>query len=343
MKLPNGYGSIYKLSGKRRRPWVARKTVGYSDKGHPIYAFIGYYEKRQEALEALAAYNANPYDLSSATFEDVYEKWSTEYFQTVSESSVKGTKAAFKLCGPVARMKIAEIKLVHLQKCVDESGKNAPTLKKLKVLFAQVFDYAVIHEIVTPDRRELVRYLDIAKAGNPNAMDRKPFSRKEINVLWKAEDEWINVILMMIYSGVRIGELLDLKKEDVNLDERWFYIKAAKTQAGIREVPIAEKVVPFFRHWLSKDSEYLICTPEGNQMTYRNFTDCYWDPKLDVLGMKSHRPHDTRHTCITLLTAAGVDERIIKQIVGHKGQGVTQVVYTHLQLPEKLEAINKIK
>ena len=57
---------------------------------------------------------------------------------------------------------------------------------------------------------------------------------------------------------------------------------------------------------------------------------------------KGHRPHDTRHTCISLLTEAGVDERIIKKIVGHKGQGVTQIVYTHVDLPYKLEAINLI-
>ena len=55
-----------------------------------------------------------------------------------------------------------------------------------------------------------------------------------------------------------------------------------------------------------------------------------------------HRAHDTRHTCVSLLTEAGVDERIIKKIVGHKGQGVTETVYTHLELPIKLEAINKI-
>ena len=55
-----------------------------------------------------------------------------------------------------------------------------------------------------------------------------------------------------------------------------------------------------------------------------------------------HRPHDTRHTCISLLASAGVDERIVKKIVGHKGQGVTQVVYTHFEIVELIDAINKI-
>jgi integrase len=55
-----------------------------------------------------------------------------------------------------------------------------------------------------------------------------------------------------------------------------------------------------------------------------------------------HTPHCTRHTCVSLLTEAGVDDRIIKKIVGHKGQGVTETVYTHIELPIKLEAINRI-
>ena len=57
---------------------------------------------------------------------------------------------------------------------------------------------------------------------------------------------------------------------------------------------------------------------------------------------KGHRPHDARHTCISLLTEVCVDERILQQIVGHKGQNVTRAVYTHIDLPYKLEAINKI-
>lgn len=135
--------------------------------------------------------------------------------------------------------------------------------------------------------------------------------------------------------------MLDLKKEDVHLDERWFYVRESKTESGIREVPIAEKIVPFFQYWIDRNCEYLICTPDDKHFLYRNYYDSYWTPLMDSLKLQ-HRPHDTRHTCVSLLTEAGVDERIIKKIVGHKGQGVTETVYTHIELPFKLEAINKI-
>lgn len=351
MKLPNQYGSVYKLSGKRRKPWVARKTVGWKQipekqKSYPIYEFIGFYATKTEALQALANYNSDPYDLhfNTITFEEVYDRWSDIHFEKVSASNVNGYKAAFNTCKDLWNMKFQEIKLDHLQKVVDDSGKNTPTLKKIKIMFGLMYDYAVVHEIVSQDKREMVRYVDISKPGNPNAYDRKPFTKKAIKTLWDAHESniYLSVVLMLIYTGVRIGEMLDLEKKDVHLDERWFYVKESKTDAGIREVPIAEKIVPFFEYWMQQDCDHLICTPDQKPFEYRNYYDSYWTPLMKDLSLSKYTPHCTRHTCVSLLTEAGVDERIIQKIVGHKGQNVTQVVYTHLELPIKLEAINKI-
>ena len=61
---PNGYGSVVKLSGNRRKPFAVRKTVGYDDRAYPIYEIIGYYPTRKDALTALAEYNHDPYDIN---------------------------------------------------------------------------------------------------------------------------------------------------------------------------------------------------------------------------------------------------------------------------------------
>lgn len=372
MKLPNGFGSVHKLSGNRRKPWRARKTIGweYVDKvtGKPVqvnsdtnlndirqkqlYITIGYFETRKQAYEALALYNTDPHDLHHdvITFGELYEKWSDEYFSKLTTKNsktapklIKDYEASFRLCTSIKDMCIHDIKLEHLQKVVDTSGKNTPTLRKLRTLFNFIFDYALKHEIISKDKRTIPSYVDISKPGNPNAVNRKPFTKKERDLLWQHKDAntYMSVILILIYTGVRISELLDLKKENIHLDERWFYVGESKTEAGIREVPIAEKIVPFFQYWLKYDCEYLICTPENEHFEYRNYYDSYWKPMLEIIGV-DHTPHDTRHTCISMLTEAGVDERIIKKIVGHKGQGVTQAVYTHIDLPNKLAAINKI-
>ena len=117
---------------------------------------------------------------------------------------------------------------------------------------------------------------------------------------------------------------------------------ASKTEAGIRKVPIADKVLPFFERWMQKDGcEYLVTTAKGKHFDYRNYYDYYWKNVLAQIGME-HRPHDSRHTCVSMLTAAGVDDKIIKKIVGHRGGSVTEVVYTHFEFQKLIEAINRI-
>ena len=349
MKLPNGYGNITKLSGNRRKPWRVRKTDGWEivdGKLKQKFINVGYYESRPEALQALAEFNKDPYDLglSTITVAEVYERWSERKFDEISDSNAKGYEAAFKLCGRIEDMRFVDLKIDHIQKIADESGKNTPTLRKFKILMKGLFEYAVIHGIIPKDRN-IIEYLDISKAGNPNAYNREPFSKKEIDRLWEVVDvnEYISVVLILIYSGLRIGEMLNLKKSEVNLTERYFDITKAKTNAGIRLVPISHKILPFVKYWMNKnDCEYLISTPDAEQMIYRNYYDTYWIPLLKNFNMDSHRPHDTRHTCISLMTVAKVDERYIQKIVGHKGQNVTTQVYTHLEIQELVNEIDKI-
>lgn len=62
---------------------------------------------------------------------------------------------------------------------------------------------------------------------------------------------------------------------------------------------------------------------------------------MNWLNME-HRPHDTRHTFVSMLTAKGVDERIVKKIVGQAGNSVTQIVYTHIEIQQLIKEINKI-
>ncbi len=349
MRLPNNYGNVSKLPGNRRKPYRARITTGWIDledgRRKQQFKTIGYYETKEEGLIALANYHQNPYDLeaSTITFAEIYDKWSAEHFPKVSQSNVQGYNAAYKLCGPLYDMRFVEIKRTHLQGIVDDCGKNYPTLKKLKILFNVLYKYAMQNDIVGKDYSQ---YVDIAqyKDRNPGKRDRTPFSSEEIETVWRWKDsnEYFSVILMMIYSGVRISELLNLKKENVNLSERWFDITASKTAAGIRKVPIAEKVFPFFEYWMNKnDSEYLISTPEGNHFIYRNYYDSYWTPLINQMGL-DHKPHDTRHTCVSLLTTAGVKDKVIRKIVGHAGQSITESVYTHFEMQELIDAINLI-
>lgn len=119
---------------------------------------IGYAATRAEGLQMLADYNNNPFDTKAAkmTFSDVYEEWSKRKFPTISESNVKGYTASYKSCESLYNKVFKDIKLVDLQTVIDTCGKNFPTLKKIKVLFNQLFDYALKNDICNKDYSSFV-------------------------------------------------------------------------------------------------------------------------------------------------------------------------------------------
>jgi len=329
---------------------MIRKTIGWEydpvkDKQVQKYAVIGYAATKAEAMQMLAEYNQNPFDVKAAkaTFQDVYDQWSKVKYPTISKSNIHGYEASYRVCGTLYNKVFKEIRLVDLQFVVDTCGKNYPTLKKLKILFNQLYEFAMKNDICNKDYSE---YVDILryKDKNPDKRDHNKFEKAEIDRLWQITDQpYYQIILMLIYNGCRISEFLDLKKENINLEEQYFDVVSSKTENGIRRVPIADKVLSYYKAWYeSSDCEYLIHTPDHKHFEYRNYYDSYWTPLMESLGFE-HKPHDTRHTCISMLAEAHVDQTMIKKIVGHAGaMTLTERVYTHLDTEALVEAINKI-
>ncbi len=352
MKLPNGYGSIYKMSGKRRKPYRVRKTIGWeqSQDGKLIqkYINIGFYKTKSEALQALAEYNSNPYEIDSikTTFYEMYEKWSEQHFPKISQSNITGVKSAIKICEPLFNKSFVELKLSDYQNIFDNSGKNAPMLKKLKTALSLMYGFAVKHEIVSESKKNMISAIEI-KAGNPNKSGHIAFTNEEIKILWKhSDDEKVQLTLMLIYGGYRISEFCGIEKSQVNLEKQYVNILDSKTSNGIRTVPIADKVLPFYTNLMrSNNYKYLLTNTKGKQIYYENYYNVYWNPLMDSLKSESigkHRVHDTRHTTVTLLTAAQVDERFIAKIIGHSQKSLAQKIYSHIENDVLLREINKI-
>lgn len=349
MRLANGIGSVYKLSGNRRNPYIVRKTAGWeidgeTGKAKQKYITIGYAPTRAKGLEMLMDYNKNPYDVEASriTFAEIFSKWSAEKFPSISDSNVKGYCASYSCCSAIHDRVFKDLRLIDLQNVIDSCGKNYPTLRKLKVLLNQLYEYAMKYELCNKDYSQFVDILKY-KDRNPNSTERSPFTAGEIEALWVQRNNlYVQIVLMLIYSGVRVSELLDLKRENVHIDEHYFNVVASKTENGIRIVPIADKTYLFFRKWYEDGCEYLLHTPDGKHFDYRNYYDSYWTPVMELISC-SHKPHDTRHTCISMLTEKEVSPTMIKKIVGHSGaMSLTERVYTHVNVQELLRAINRI-
>ena len=355
MKLPNNFGNINKLSGNRRNPYRARIRLDYADDGKPVFKNIGYYETYEMALTALVDYHRNPHEFENdITFAEVYERWSSSKYEKISDSNIKAYEAAFKTCSPLHNNPFKTIKLSQMQAVIDNSGKNHPTLRKIKSFLSQLFDFAVMNDIISKDKH-IVEYLDIGK-GTQSTKHYK-FSYTEIEALWNwSVNEYVQVILMLIYTGVRPGELFSLKKANVNLTEESFNIVEGKNSNAMRKVPIHKKLLPFFEHWMEKDGEYLITQLNGKRINFDTnhgqYTETYWDAVLSEIGIlyytaengekKKHLPHDTRHTFTSMWKEKKLDEAYRRRIQGHSGKGIGEQVYTHLDFESLKNELNKL-
>ena len=339
IRLPNGYGSVYKLSGNRRKPWIVRKTVGWEDEGKQLFQTIGYYKNRPDALQALADYNKNPYSMEAATvtFTEMFEKWSREKFDKIAYSNANGYRAAFKWAESLHGMNFVEIKKPHMQAVIDGCNRSYGTRKKIKVLFNQLFKFALENDIITKDYSSFVEIGE-----NTKESSRMPFTAKEIQILWdnQARMEFIDTVLIMIYTGLRPGELIDIRTKNVNLEER--YMRGGlKTKASKnRIIPIHKRILPFIESRVAEGGEYLVTNHKNEQMAYWNYYGDKWKKIMEQLGMEHHLPHECRHTFASLMDTAGANKICIKRIMGHASKDITDKVYTHKDIAELLEAID---
>ena len=341
MKNPNGFGSVYKLSGNRRKPWIARVTAGWTEERKQIYKIIGYFKTRKEAQIALIDYHKDPYDidLRKLTFREVFEKWANEHFSKISQSKKNAYKTVFNQSAPIHDLAFSKIKTQHLQQLInDKRHLRASTLGHHKSAYSQLFKYAMKYEIASKNYAE---YIDIPN--DVKRRDKQPFSREEIDTLFAhhaAGVENVDIVLILIFSGFRIMELLKLKKENIYLSEGYM-IGGSKSEAGKnRVVPINHKIRPMIEKRMQGDSEYLIPSPRGYEWKYQNFRPSTWLPLMESMGM-NHTAHDTRHTFISLMSDAGVDKVVIQRIAGHSNKDVTDH-YTHVEIRRLIEAIDKI-
>lgn len=147
-------------------------------------------------------------------------------------------------------------------------------------------------------------------------------------------------ILIMSYTGMRPSEFLKIKTENIHLDER--YMRGGiKTAAGInRMIPLADCIMPFIQKMYNPASTFLFPAESGSEMKYDFYYRKMYLPLLQTLNIGEHYPHDGRHTCASALDRAGVNKNIIKMILGHVSNDVTDDVYIHKLLPELIEAAN---
>lgn len=336
MRLPNGFGSIVKLSGNRRNPYMARPPIReYKLNGQPITPkAIGYYPDWYAAYDALREYNRSPYDVDARalTFAEVYEKMLAERMASQrppSQSTIYAYRSAFQHLSELHRMRMHDLRLDHLQGVLDRSGLRYSMQVHVVNLMRQIYKYALKYDIVDKDYSH---YLQInTEDDNEKGI---PFTEEEIDKLWDAEgDPTADLLLILIYSGFRIGAIETL---EIHLEEGYF-------RGGVKTRASKNRIVPI--HPLIRPAVIRLME-QYNGRLYRYKADfrASLPPLFDRIGITTkHTPHDCRHTFSWLCDKYGVDSFSKKMLMGHSlGNSVSDTVYGHRTMEELREEIEKI-
>ena len=232
IKRPNGTGTVYKLSGRRRRPWVAAKNS----------VVIGYYEKKTEAQKAVNAFAKKPVTSRyNMTFSEVYEEWKLEHFRDLTQKGTDGYETAYKHLAALHGSKFRDLRTNHYQSEIDNfvrKGRSHSAANKIKQLVGQMSKWAMRNEIIN------LNYAQFIKLPENKTKEKEVFTTIDIEKLKADTGDAAKIVLMLIYTGMRIGELFSLPCSAVH---DGYCIGGEKTDAGKnRVIPIPSDVRPFF-------------------------------------------------------------------------------------------------
>jgi integrase len=254
--------------------------------------------------------------------------------------------SAFRQIEKYKDMKYKEIKAHHMQDTIDHCGKGYSTQGAIKTLWWNLDKLAKEMDVSHNGYSDLLTSAPIPETS------RTRFTDEEIEQLWelyekvqKGEDlgnpriepELVDTVLIFIYSGFRITELLEMKLTDIDMEQGTFF-GGIKTKNGKnRYVPIHSLIRPMVQRRIEQNKEYLI------EFNGKKMTGALYRQKFAYIttGMDK-TPHEARHTFESLLDSAGANRRCIDLMMGHASKDVGNRVYNHKTIEELREAIELV-
>jgi len=349
LKKPNGYGSVIKLTGRRRKPWAVRLTKSIVD-GKQTYWYVSYHETKKEAMEALAKEQIHPTSpKSKITLKELFEEWKeTASFKNISKFTKSNYVNDFEHLSELHNHPFNTLRAGHYEKiinnlCSTPKGKEErrelsfSSKNKVKIMLGLLYKYAMQNDICD---KNYAQFITIPK---PEKKEKETFSKAEIEILQKNDMiKDVDTILILLYTGMRINEMLSLEKDNIDL-ERKTIIGGLKTDAGKnRTIPIHSAIMKYISARYNRTTKYLFTKDDGKPLNDGYYRSNIYYPILDKLKIKRKTIHCTRHTTATLLAESGADVNAIKQILGHSSYAFTADTYTHVDLDFLQNAIEKI-
>lgn len=330
----NGTGTAY----KRGKTWTARIVLGYyvgdDGKRHARTANRGGFATKKEALDYIPKLKAEAERSATLTLSGYWEFYEAKKLPELSRDKQTAYRIAWRRWAALATRKLEDLKIETLQAAMDEAATTYYTARDMKNLMSHFYKHGLANQTVSVN---LAQYLQLPPA---NASEQTPFNGEELDLLWKdfaAGNTFTGYILLMIYTGMMPGELLQAKKEHIDWDGK--QIRGAGLKTATRKaapIVLADVILPVLR--------VLVDTSHGEKLIHINKDNFYKEyyATLERIGTRRLPPYSCRHTTGTDLAKAAVPAFTIQKIMRHAKITTTQH-YTHMDATDALSGVNALK
>lgn len=306
----------------------------------------------------------------SATFEAWAERWLPYKANVVSERQCDMYRRMLnRLFHDFGKQAISEIQAFEIQAYIDELAAYNPqthkptskrTLSCYKDLFSQIFEYAIMNRAMSFNP---ARYVKIPRSAPVKT--RRALTPQERLWIEQTPHRMQTAAMIMLYAGLRRGEVLALTWDDVDLTLNTIVVNKAvsfvngkpilkppKTSAGNRTVYICDRLSEYLRSYRERAPDNKLVCPslDGYIFTVDSFRNAWksyqkeldvasglnphhtskYDPRFKQLEIDNITPHMLRHTFCTMMYENGVSVKTAQSQMGHSSPTVTLSVYTHV-------------
>ena len=161
-------------------------------------------------------------------------------------------------------------------------------------------------------------------------------------------------ILICLYTGLRVGELLALEWTDIDFSKnelkvnktcydkgRTHITTAPKTTSSVRVIPIPKQLVPILKQLKKRCKSQYVISENGTYISIRSYQRSF-ELLLKRLGIPHQGFHSLRHTFATRALECGMDVKTLSEILGHKNATVTLNRYAHSLMDHKRDMMNRL-